>query len=277
MAGLASDDWPVASRSSDVKEPDDAPPPLLRIIEALCFVEGRAVTARQATEIIPGLTEEQFRQAVAELQRRYREQGRAYGFVRDGEGYLLTLRPQYRFLVERLYSGKKEAVLSLAAIEVLAIVAYRQPVSRSTIEALRGRDSTAAIRQLLRRGLIAVQPRSPAHTDSPAATAADHPAVVSRSSSTAAVGPNSCGTGNNLSLPDAAASSSPAPGTAEARASTVTDGVRKAALQGSQANTASSATASRREQYYVTTPRFLELFGLRDLSDLPRTDDLEVL
>lgn len=277
MAGLASDECPMASRSSDVSEPDDAPPPLLRIIEALCFVEGRAVTARQATEMISGLTEKQFHQAVTELQRRYREQGRAYSFVRDGEGYLLTLRPQHRFLVERLYGAKKEAVLSLAAIEVLAIVAYRQPVSRSTIEALRGRDSTAAIRQLLRRGLIAVQPRSSIHTDPPAATAANHQAVVSRSSSTAAVGSNSCSTMDNLSVPDAAASASPAPCTAEARSITVTDGVREASVQESQASIASSATASRREQYYVTTPRFLELFGLRDLSDLPRTDDLEIL
>jgi chromosome segregation and condensation protein ScpB len=222
-------------------------------------------------EVIPGLTEEQFHQAVAELQKRYREQGRPYAFVRQGEGYLLTIRPQYRYLIERLYGEKKEAVLSLAAIEVLAIIAYRQPVTRSTIEALRGRDSTAALRQLLRRGLIAVQPASvsasAANTMTPVAGAL----------------PNSESDGEAANSQPLQATSSP--NTSQAIAQSVADsGDGKqgddsvlAGRRNQAAEKVGESPRNRREQCYVTTRRFLEVFGLRDLSDLPRTDDLQIL
>jgi segregation and condensation protein B len=249
----------------------EAPPPLVRIIEALCFVEGRPVTAHRAAEVIAGLTEEQFHQAVAELQKRYREQGRPYAFVRQGEGYLLTIRPQYLYLIERLYGEKKEAVLSLAAIEVLAIIAYRQPVTRSTIEALRGRDSTAALRQLLRRGLIAVQPASES------ASAANTMTPV------AGALPNSESGGEAANSQPLQATSSP--NTSQAIAQSVADsGDGKqgddpvlAGRRNQAAEKVGESPRNRREQCYVTTRRFLEVFGLRDLSDLPRTDDLQIL
>ncbi|MCS7167318.1 MAG: SMC-Scp complex subunit ScpB [Gemmatales bacterium] len=227
---------------------DESPPPTLeRILEAIFFVEGRAVSAQRAAEIIPDLSEEQFEQIVHQLQRRYREQGRPYGFVRHQEGYLLTLRPQYRLVVERLYGEAKEASLSLAAIEVLAIIAYKQPVSRSTIEALRGRDSISAIRQLLRRGLIAVHKEGTGGSASSSAQEA-------------------------LSTPNVV---SPQP-QADANPSGSAAGAGQRSAQLSEVIT-SAPRRTPRETLYVTTPRFLALFGLRDLNDLPRTDELEIL
>lgn len=235
-----------AQQSLTSDEVSREPPSLERVVEAICFVEGRPVSTKRLAEIVPGVPEEEFERVVAQLNRRYREQGRPYGFVRQNDGYLLTLRPQYRLLIQRLYSETKEATLSLSAIEVLAIIAYKQPVARSTIDALRGRDSAGVIRQLLRRGLIAVYSGEMTNPAQPI------PNTPSNSQQEA--------TSSNASAAFESGIGSPSESSPEGNT-----------------DTASLSRRIRRENYYVTTPRFLALFNLRDLSELPRTDDLEIL
>src|SRR5206468_10700905 len=101
----------------------------------------------------------------------------------------------YQGLVERLSGAPREARLSRPAVDVLSLIAFRQPVTRAEIDSQRGSDSGAIVRQLVRLGLIATGP----------------------------------------------------------------------------------ADSSGTETTYNTTPRFLELFGLQSLDDLPRTDDLQLL
>jgi segregation and condensation protein B len=142
------------------RAPKDPPPPPLRIIEAMLFVGGRPLTAERAAEAIRGLTPAQFAEVVDALNKAYREQGRPYLVQKQDEGWVLSLRPSYRPILTRLYGQAKEARLSPAAVEVLAVVAYRQPVTRQEVESLRGRESGAILRQLVRRGLIAVTSRA---------------------------------------------------------------------------------------------------------------------
>ncbi len=172
----------------------EAPPDPMRIIEALLFVGGPPLNAVRAGEIIRSLTPAQFLQAIDTLNRAYRDQGRPYAIVPQGQGHVLTLRPRYRGVIEKLYGGVREARLSTVALDVLSLVAYRQPACKQEIDSLRGAESGALLRQLVRRGLILVVQR---------------------------------------------------------------------------------AEAGTREVFYGTTPRFLELFGLRSLDDLPRTQDLQ--
>jgi segregation and condensation protein B len=68
----------------------------------------------------------------------------------------LTLRPRFRSVIERLYGQARAARLSPAAIDVLSLVAYRQPVTKLEIEAVRGAESGNLLRQLVRRGLLAI-------------------------------------------------------------------------------------------------------------------------
>src|SRR5437763_9434925 len=96
----------------------DTPPAPLRIVEALLFTGGPALTAAQACEVIRGLTPEQFAQAVDTLNQDYRRQGRPYAIQPHGQGYVLTLRPRYRGVVEKLYGTAREARLSPAAVDV---------------------------------------------------------------------------------------------------------------------------------------------------------------
>src|ERR1700736_2066322 len=80
-----------------------APPPLARIVEALLFVGGAPLAAARAEEIVRGLTAEQFAQALTELNLQYRQQGRPYLIQPQGQGWVLTLKPRFRGVVEKLY------------------------------------------------------------------------------------------------------------------------------------------------------------------------------
>jgi segregation and condensation protein B len=186
----------VPSVPPDETEVSTAPPTPRQIVEAFLFVGGPALTAERAAEAVRGLSEVHFREIVAELHSDYRRQGRPYAVLAKEGGFVLALRPRFRPVLERLHGTTREARLSQAAVDVLALVAYRQPATRGEVDSLRGIDSAAVLRQLVRHGLIAQ--------------------------------------------------------------------VRR-------------AEAGQREVAYGTTPRFLELFQLRSLDDLPRTEDLQKL
>src|SRR5262245_51659064 len=107
-----------------------SPPPLLRIVEALLFVGGAPLSAARACEVMQGVTPEELAEAVAELNRAYREQGRPYRIQPRDQGYELALRPGFSAVRDRLMGASREAKLSAAALDTLAWVAYRQPVTR---------------------------------------------------------------------------------------------------------------------------------------------------
>jgi segregation and condensation protein B len=192
--GRVSDPYPEPQPATPPEGPA-APPPLRRIVEAMLFVGGAPLTAERAAEAVRGLTPEQFREVVEGLNRDYRQQGRPYRARLRDRGYELVLLPRFRGVHDRLYGSTREVRLSPAALDVLALVAYRQPVTRQEVESLRGADSASSLRQLVRLGLIAVR----------------------------------------------------------------------------------RGEAGQREVTYATTPRFLELYKLRSLEDLPRTQDLQRL
>ena len=97
---------------------DELPPPPARIVEALLFVGGEPLTATRTCEIVRGLTPGQFTEIIATLNAEYRRQARPYAVVAQGQGYVLTLRPRFRGVVDKLYGGIREARLSPSAIDV---------------------------------------------------------------------------------------------------------------------------------------------------------------
>lgn len=138
---------------------DDSPvpPPPKRILEALLFVGGEPLTPARAAEAVRGLTPEVFHELIDALNHDYRVQGRPYRVRPRDAGYELALTPKYRPVFERMYHTTREARLSPAALDALALVAYRQPVSRQEVEAARGLDSAGPLKQLVRLGLVALQ------------------------------------------------------------------------------------------------------------------------
>ncbi len=140
------------------------PPTAARLIEALLFTGGPPCTAGQIVEVRSELDDEQVVAAVAELNRTYHRQGRPYEIRRVGAGYQMILRPQFHSTLRRLHGRTREVRLSLAAVEVLSLVAYRQPITVQKIDSIRGVDSGAVVRQLRRRNLI--QPATATDGDS---------------------------------------------------------------------------------------------------------------
>jgi segregation and condensation protein B len=138
-----------------VAEPAAPPPSPLQIVEAMLFIGGPPLTAEKACSAIRGLTAERFRELVDELARNYRKQNRPYAVQPREAGWVLALRSQYRGVLEKLYGGPKEARLNQPAIDVLSLVAYRQPIAKAELDTARGADSGAVLRQLVRLGLVA--------------------------------------------------------------------------------------------------------------------------
>jgi segregation and condensation protein B len=137
-----------------VNEPT-VPPTPVQIVEALLFVGGPPLTAGHAADAIRGLTAEQFRECIDTLNRVYRAQARPYAVMAERGGYVLRVSRRYAAVREKLYGGPREARLTQPALDVLSLVAYRQPVGKAEIDSVRGSDSGGVLRQLVRLGLIA--------------------------------------------------------------------------------------------------------------------------
>ncbi len=140
-----------------VAEPD-VPPPPVRIVEALLFAGGQPLTPERVEAVIRGLLPDHVRDLIDELNRTYRRQNRPYAIHSTEQGYVLALRQRYQSVAERLTGAPREARLSKAAVEVLSLIAFRQPVTRADIDGQRGSDSAVYVRQLVRLGLVAVLP-----------------------------------------------------------------------------------------------------------------------
>ena len=130
-----------------------------QVIEAALFVGGGAITARKICALLRGgLDTASVERIIDELNSAYSAQGRPYEIRLGDGGYRLELRPEYDRLRHRVYgSGPREVRLSQDALEVLALVAYRQPISQQEIEGHGKQNAGNLLRQLLRRDLVAFE------------------------------------------------------------------------------------------------------------------------
>lgn len=130
------------------------------ILEAILFVGhplGDALTSEKIASLMRGVMPAEIDDLVIELNEAYAAEGRPYTIESAGAGYQLVLRPQYAGLRDHFYGKVREARLSQTAIDVLAIVAYNQPVTHEEIDRIRGRESGSLLAQLVRRDLIAME------------------------------------------------------------------------------------------------------------------------
>lgn len=132
------------------------PPSLKQIVESLLFAATEPLEAERICSIIRNLTLPDLDQTIRELNQYYQRVAKPYTISQQQHGYRLSLRPRYRQHLEKLYGGMKEARFSQPAIETLAVVAYRQPLNQAGIEAIQGQDCSAALRQLIRRGMVQI-------------------------------------------------------------------------------------------------------------------------
>ena len=151
------------AQGAAVKPPQ--PPPAdssvtpAQVIEAALFVGGQPLTAGKLYALLRGaITVEQVPELIDELNTLYAAQERPYEVRLGDGGYRLELRPEYDRLRARVFGqGPREVRLSQDLLEVLALVAYRQPITQAEIEALGKASPGNQVRQLLRRELIQLE------------------------------------------------------------------------------------------------------------------------
>ena len=123
------------------------------IIESILFAAGESVSRKELADILE-MTEEEIIKAVDRLSDFYRENERGLKIIcLEDEYQLCTVEQNYRY-VQAIAEPRKKQTLSPAALETLSIVAYHQPVTRGSIEYIRGVNSDGPVNRLIERGLI---------------------------------------------------------------------------------------------------------------------------
>lgn len=128
-----------------------------QVLEALLFAADAPLSApRLAQTMGKRFDPKTIRSMIKDLNSSYREHNRAFEIVALAGGFQMLTRPEYRRWIVELHRHRRQDKLSQPAIETLAIVAYRQPILRVTIDDVRGIQSGPLLRALLERGLIKV-------------------------------------------------------------------------------------------------------------------------
>jgi segregation and condensation protein B len=128
--------------------------------------DNQPLSALHIAGLMRGVRPAEIDELAADLNAAYYASGRPYRILSEGAGYRLALATGFESVRDKFYGRIKEARLSPAAIEVLAVVAYNEPLTVDAINQLRGRTSGAILSQLVRRELLRIQrsvdePRTP--------------------------------------------------------------------------------------------------------------------
>jgi len=129
-------------------------------VEAVLFASDSPLTADRIAQVaeLPG--RRAVRDAVESLNRRYERMGCAFRVAAIAGGYQLQTLPEYHDVVERVLKTRSDSKLTQAAMETLAVIAYRQPVLRADVEAIRGVSCGDILRGLMDRQLIRIVGRA---------------------------------------------------------------------------------------------------------------------
>jgi segregation and condensation protein B len=147
---------------------------LNQVIEALLFAAQKPLTTRELVTAIKGAgadddlrpnefaktTEAQVAAALEQLKLEYVQAGRAFQLAEKSEGWQLASDPAYAPWLRQLFPAVKPARLTPPSLETLAIIAYRQPITRADVEAVRGVAVDGVLQNLMERGLVKIAGRA---------------------------------------------------------------------------------------------------------------------
>ena len=151
-----NEEHPAAGQREDLKasaSPVDVAPPLHTVLEAVLLVTDEPVPAVTLAQVVERPTDEVERTLLA-LAEDYLAQQRGFELRRVAGGWRFYTRTDCAPYVERFIVDGSQARLTQAALETLAVIAYRQPVTRARVSAVRGVNVDGVVRTLLARGLI---------------------------------------------------------------------------------------------------------------------------
>jgi segregation and condensation protein B len=130
------------------------------ILEAILFVghpNNEPLTAKKVSSLMRGVRPQEIDELVRELNACYAAEGCPYSIISVGSGYCLQLQPGFDSLRNKFFGRVRDTRLSQIAVDVLAIVAYNQPLTRDDVDRIRGKASGSVLNQLVRRGLLRLE------------------------------------------------------------------------------------------------------------------------
>jgi segregation and condensation protein B len=147
---------------------------LTKVVEALLFSAQKPLSIREMAAAIRGAgaeddlspnpfaraTEAEIAAAIEQLKIEYMQQQRAFQIIEKAEGWQLATDPTFARWVRQLFPAPKPARLSAPALETLAIIAYRQPITRADVEGVRGVNIDGVLQTLMERGLVKIAGRA---------------------------------------------------------------------------------------------------------------------
>jgi segregation and condensation protein B len=132
------------------------PAELKAAVECLLFTTSHALSLKRLRSILGGVDMRTLRGAVSQLQAEYDARGSGLQIIESSEGFQMCTRPQHADVILQLHRQRKRNPLTTTALETLAIVAYKQPITRAEIEMIRGVESSGVLRNLCDMGMIKV-------------------------------------------------------------------------------------------------------------------------
>lgn len=170
---------PEPDEAMAVSEADATPEPafpLHRIVEAILFASQKPVSAKELSNFLKGAAEAakedpsiacfakvkapQLQDAIEQLEKEFAETGRAFEIRESAAGWQLVTKADFAPWLRQLFPENRQARLSAPAMETLAIIAYRQPITRADIEAVRGVAVDGVMQTLLDRNLVRIAGRA---------------------------------------------------------------------------------------------------------------------
>jgi segregation and condensation protein B len=137
------------------KSPDE----VKRIVEAVLFAVQEPISARKLSDIVGDTEAKEIQEVIRQLREEYDTHDRVFQIEEIANGFQLLSRPEYHEWISKIRKKSSENKLSQQALETLAIIAYKQPIIRADIEAIRGVQSGQMIRALIERGLVKITGR----------------------------------------------------------------------------------------------------------------------
>ncbi len=131
-------------------------PNLDNIVLALLFASEEPLSARRIAAVVEDVTVADVKQAIDTWNARADAEAWSIGIEQVAGGYRLATRAEYAAYVSRLYAGRRRFRLSRAGLETLAIIAYKQPITRAEVETIRGVGSGSVVANLMERSLVEI-------------------------------------------------------------------------------------------------------------------------
>lgn len=137
------------------KSPDE----VKRIVEAVLFATQEPISVRKLSDIVGDTDVKTVQDVIRQLREEYDAHDRVFQIEEIANGYQLLSRPEYHEWISKIRKKSGENRLSQQALETLAIIAYKQPIIRADIEAIRGVQSGQMIRTLIEKNLVKITGR----------------------------------------------------------------------------------------------------------------------